>query len=180
MDQDLRAQFYQAVKTLSFIKRVRERGERERDTRGQEKSYLNKFWAFSKKAVSGLVGKEEVRPAFGMDFASGWFKDRYSTPVPLAREAVSWFPNLPMGDKQFDMGPIRPRDIRSVLSRKNGILNAHLKNLESTHHFLATLLPLGKDGPRLLSLSKRVGIRKFSPHCPHYLCGGGFSSDFER
>ena len=60
---------------------------------------------------------------------------------------MSWFPRLPEGEKQFDMGPIRPRDVRSVLSRKkagsapghDGILNGHLKNLESTHHFLATL-----------------------------------------
>ena len=52
-----------------------------------------------------------------------------------------------MGDKVFDMGPIRPRDIKSVLSKKkpssspggDGILNGHLKHLESTHHFLATL-----------------------------------------
>ena len=45
------------------------------------------------------------------------------------------------------MGPIRPRDVKQVLSKKkacsspgdDGILNGHLKNLESTHHFLATL-----------------------------------------
>ena len=53
VDQGLRAQFYQAVKTLSYIRRVRERRERERDTRGQEKSYLKNFWAFSRRAVSG-------------------------------------------------------------------------------------------------------------------------------
>ena len=52
-----------------------------------------------------------------------------------------------MPEKEFDMGPVRPRDIRSVLSRKkagsspgdDGILNGHLKHLDSTHHFLATL-----------------------------------------
>ena len=118
---------------MSFIRRVRERRERESDTRGQEKSYLKNFWAFSKKAVAGFIGKEEERPSFGGSFASEWYKNRYSTPVPLVPEAVSWFPSLPEGDKQFNMGPIRPRDVRNVLSQKrassspgdDGILNGH-------------------------------------------------------
>ena len=147
VDQGLRAQFYQAVKAYSYIRNEREKRQRERDTRGQEKSYLKNFWAFSKKAVSGMIGKEEERPAFDMAFANEWYKNRYSTPVPLSQEAVNWFPRLPEVDKEFDMGPIRPRDVKSVLSKKkgssspgdDGILNGHLKNLESTHHFLATL-----------------------------------------
>ena len=43
VNQDLRAQFYQAVKTLSFLRKAREKRERERDTRGQERSYLKNF-----------------------------------------------------------------------------------------------------------------------------------------
>ena len=121
--------------------------QRERDTQGQEKSYLKDFWAFSKKAVSGLIGKEQERPTFDRAFASEWYSNKYSTPVPLSQEAVSWFPRLPEADSGFDLRPIRPRDVRSVLSKKkassspgdDGILNGHLKNLESTHHFLATL-----------------------------------------
>ena len=147
VDQDLRAQFYQAVKLVSHIGKEQDRRQRERDTRGQEKMFLKNFWSFSKRAVNGLIGKEQERPSFDKAFADEWFKRRYSVPVPLAPEAVSWFPRLPEGDKDFDMGPIRPRDIRSVLSKKrassapgdDGILNGHLKNLESTHHFLATL-----------------------------------------
>ena len=108
---------------------------------------MKDFWAFSKKAVNGLVGKEVQGPSFDAAYANQWYKDRYSNPVSISREAVSWFPMLPEGEKQFDMGPIRPRDVKSVLSRKkatsspgaDGILNGHLKHLESTHHFLATL-----------------------------------------
>ena len=45
------------------------------------------------------------------------------------------------------MRPIRPRDVKAVLSKKkatsspgdDGICYGYLKNLESTHHFLATL-----------------------------------------
>ena len=146
MDQGLRAQFYQAVKLYSFIRNEREKRMRERDTRGQEKSYLKDFWAFSKKAVNGLLNKDSEKPTFNHDFANEWFRNRYSTPVSLSQEAVSWFPNIPVPE-EFDMGPVRPRDITSVLSRKkassspgdDGILNGHLKHLDSTHHFLATL-----------------------------------------
>ena len=147
VDQSLRAQFYQSVKTLSYIRNEREKRQRESDTRGQEKSFTKNFWSFSKRAVSGLIGKGEERPSFDKAFADEWYKNRYSTPAPLAQEAVSWFPRLPEGDKDFNMGPIRPRDVKSVLSKKkassapgnDGILNGHLKNMESTHHFLATL-----------------------------------------
>ena len=68
-----------------------------------------------------------------MAFANEWYQNRYSNPVSVSRQDVSWFPTLPMGDKEFDMGPIRPRDVKSVLSRKkssrsgsDGILNGHL------------------------------------------------------
>ena len=89
MDQGLRAQFYQAVKLYSFIRNEREKRMRERDTRGQEKSYLKDFWAFSKKAVNGLLNKDSEKPTFNRDFANEWFRNRYSTPVSLSQEAVS-------------------------------------------------------------------------------------------
>ena len=147
LDQGLRAQFYQAVRALSFFKKAREKRERERDTKGQEKSYVKNFWSFAKRAVSGTIGKEAEGPSFDVNFANEWYKHRYSNPVSVSQEAVSWFPRLPEVVEDFDLGPVRPRDIRSVLSKKkpssspggDGILNGHLKNLESTHHFLATL-----------------------------------------
>ena len=147
VDQGLRAQFYQAVKLYSFIRNERDKRMRERDTKGQEKSYMRDFWAFSKKAVNGLLDKEVGKPTFNCDFANDWFRNRYSTPVSISQEAISWFPQIPVPQKEFNMGAVRPRDIRSVLSKKkagsspgdDGILNGHLKHLESTHHFLATL-----------------------------------------
>ena len=147
VDQGLRAQFYQAVKLYSFIRNERDKRMRERDTKGQEKSYMRDFWAFSKKAVNGLLDKEVGKPTFNCDFAYNWFRNRYSTPVSISQEAISWFPQIPVPQKEFNMGAVRPQDIRSVLSKKkagsspgdDGILNGHLKHLESTHHFLATL-----------------------------------------
>ena len=104
------------------------------------------FWAFSKKAVVGRIGKEE-KANFSREAANEFYTTRYSTPVPLAAEAVAWFPSLPAPESPFDMAPIRPRDIRSILQRKkvssspgeDGILIGHLKHLDATHVFLATL-----------------------------------------
>ena len=62
--------------------------------------------------------REAQGPSFDGRFASQWYRERYSNPVSISREAVSWFPTLPKGDKQFDLGPIRPRDIKSILSKK--------------------------------------------------------------
>ncbi len=101
MDQGLRAQFYQAVKLYSFIRNERERRARERDARGQEKSFKKNFWAFSKKVVNGLLGKEAGKPTFSRDFANDWYKEKYSTPVPFSEQAVSWFPRLPVPEREF-------------------------------------------------------------------------------
>ena len=145
--QDLRAQFYQAVKLVSFIRRERDKRQRDGETRGQEKSFSKNFWAFSKRAVNGLIGKTEEKPSFDKTFADEWYKNRYSIPVPLAPDAVSWFSRLPEGETGFDMRPIRPTDVKSVLTQKkassspgdDGIFYGHLRNLESSHHFLASL-----------------------------------------
>ena len=80
------------MKLVSFIRNERERRQREGETRGQEKSFLKNFWPFSKRAVNGLIGKMEEKPSFDKDFADEWYKNRYSIPVPLAPEAVNWFP----------------------------------------------------------------------------------------
>ena len=86
--------------------------------------------------------------------------------LSVSQEAVSWFPRLPGGDKNFDMGLIRPRDVRSILSKKklnsspgsDGIINGHL---ESTHHFLATLYTKALRHPFSLG---GMGV---VVHCPH-------------
>ena len=64
---------------------------------------------------------------------------------------LNWFPNLPTSPEngdftQFNTAPIRPRDIRSTLSKCNtksapgpdGITYLTLLKLESTHHIFAT------------------------------------------
>ena len=58
----------------SFIRNEREKRARERDTQGQEKSFRKKFWAFSKKAVGGLLGQEQGKPTFSRDFANEWYQ----------------------------------------------------------------------------------------------------------
>ena len=162
----LRAQFYQAVKLVSHIRNERERRQREGEARGQEKSFLKNFWAFSKKAVNSLVGKVGEKPSFDKAFADEWFRDRYSIPIPLAPEAVNWFPRLSEGAIDFDMGPIRPRDVKAILSKKkatsspedDGIFFGHLRHLESTNHSLPPSLlrrsfpslPLGRVKDPLL------------------------------
>ena len=52
----------------------------------KKKSFLKDFWSFSKKAVSGLIGRGEERPSFDKAFADEWYKNRYSVPVPLAEQ----------------------------------------------------------------------------------------------
>ena len=166
------------------LRRERDKRQREGETRGQEKSFSKNFWAFSKRAVNALVGKTEEKPTFDKTFADEWYKNRYSIPVPLAPDAVSWFPRLPEGEIGFDMRPIRPKDVKSVLSWEkassspgdDGIFYGHLRNLESSHHFLATLFmktllsspsPLeGWGASSIVHIHKAGDVRDPSNFCP--------------
>ena len=147
VSQPLRRQFYEAIRTHSQLVRLRERGRRRNDEASQEKSLFKDFWAFSKSAVAGGVGKEKSTPSFSKEVADEWFSQRYSTHVPIDRDAVSWFPTLQVPTTPFNAAPVRPKDVKEILQRKkatsapgmDGILNGHLKRLDSTHHFLATL-----------------------------------------
>ena len=71
----------------SFIRNEREKRARERETRGQEMSFRKNFWAFSKKAVNGLLGKETGKPTFSSDFASEWYKNQWRSPNNVNRPA---------------------------------------------------------------------------------------------
>ena len=143
----LRREFYESIRTHNFIKRQRDKSLRRNDAVAQERALLKDFWSFAKKAVVGRVGREEEKANFSRETANEFFTSRYSTPVPLAAEAVAWFPSIPIPETPFDATAIRPRDVRGILQRKkstsapgeDGILNGHLKHLDATHIFLATL-----------------------------------------
>ena len=148
VDIEIRRLFYQSIKTYSFIKKLREKQKRKNDAEAQERSLFKNFWSFAKRAVEGTVGADVKGPTFTFDDANKFYRDRYSTPAPLVEDAISWFPTIPVPViKDFDMSPIRPRDVRNTLHSKratsapgdDGILNGHMKHLDATHHFLATL-----------------------------------------
>ena len=111
----LHRDFYESIRNHNFIKRLRDKNQRQNDAAVQEKGMLKDFWAFSKRAVDGRVGREEEKATFSCDVANNFFTTRYSTPVPLATEAIPSFPSIPAPETPFDMAPIRPRDVCSIL-----------------------------------------------------------------
>ena len=94
VEPSLHRQFYEAIKTYSSLLRLRERARWRNDAASQEKSFFKNFWNFAKSAVAGSVGKEAEAPSFSREEANEWYRRRYSTPVSLDREAISWFPPL--------------------------------------------------------------------------------------
>ena len=61
---EIRREFYESIRTHNSIKRLRDRSQRQSDAAAQERTLLKDFWAFSKKAVNGRVGKEEEQVSF--------------------------------------------------------------------------------------------------------------------
>ena len=71
-----------------------------------------------------------------------YFPEKYSQPNPVDLEALIWFPYLPMPvSTPFDLEPIRPRHIKTVLQSKkptsapgpDGIMYGILRKLPATY-----------------------------------------------
>jgi hypothetical protein len=147
VNPDTRRQFYEAVRTHNLVKKLRDQRIRADDAASQERGFLKDFWKFSKLAVAGKIGVETEKVSFSREYANEWYSNRYAVPVSLSNEAVKWFPSLPLPTSDFNLSAIKPRDVKRTLLRKkatsapgdDGLLNGHLKHLDSTHHFLDTL-----------------------------------------
>ena len=73
----------------------------------------------------------------------------YSTAPIFDQTNLNWFPRLPThtAPVSFNMSPIKPKDIKHILSQKkptstpgpDGLTYGVIKHLPSTHHFLAIL-----------------------------------------
>ena len=97
------------------------------------------------------MSKEQIQPTFTKDSADIFYPSIYSTPRQINLPDHHWFPPTIAPDTDgfvpFDNSPIRPRDIRSVLSNANknsapgpdGLSYGVLSKLDSTHLILATL-----------------------------------------
>ena len=109
--------------------------------------------------MNGTFGQENEELSCDKATADHFYSATYSVhkeidswdPTDDASSKLNWFPNLPTSPEdgdftQFNTAPIRPRDIRSTLSKCNkksapgpdGITYLTLLKLESTHHILAT------------------------------------------
>ncbi|KAI8512078.1 hypothetical protein Bbelb_111780 [Branchiostoma belcheri] len=148
-----RKAFRDAIKTYSFLKRQQKRKETTKSAAHQEKEYHKNFWKFAAKCAKGQLDIPPIKPAFSLDYANEYYNNKYSNPTRVDFNKLFWFPHLPVGDQTlettFDMSPIRPKDIKAVLSISkrcstsapgpDGIMYGHLKHLPACHLFLSTL-----------------------------------------
>ena len=150
--QEDRKAFNKAVKCHNYLKKLEESKHKQNTSRHHEQQYRKNFWKFAKHCVDGNLDKKPVAPTFSELDANTYFPSKYGKPNPVDLQIVSWFPYVPTRDDQspaipFNLEPIRPRDIRSVLSNKratsapgpDGIMYGILRKLPATHHILATI-----------------------------------------
>jgi hypothetical protein len=147
----IRKQYWEACRAISDLKKQEKKKEELKTTLHQEKLFQKNRWEFSKSVCRGELGKENLAPTFNSNTANTHYNS-YSTPTVTDFSKTHWFPlihNSP-GDTNFtdfNMSPIRPKDIFGVLKAANhksspgpdGITYGILFNLPSTHHILATL-----------------------------------------
>ena len=144
-----RRQFGQAVRYHNFIQKQQKKKNKENATKHQEKMFRDNFWEFSRKLCKNELDKSSHKPTFDKACADTYYPMMYSSAPTFAPDDLNWFPYLrnPETPVSFNMEPIKPKEIRKILSQKksssapgiDGITYGVLRHLPSVHHLLATL-----------------------------------------
>ena len=134
------------------MKNVEKKKEEQKTALHQENLYQKNRWDFAKKVTKGTLHQDQKFPSFRKTDADHFYPTTYSLPKVIQVEDLNWFPMVPRvpqdpGYTQFNLEPIKPRDVRSVLKNANqksspgpdGIPYSVLYKFHSTHHILATL-----------------------------------------
>ncbi len=145
---DDRKRFYDCLRTYDFMKKQQDINSENRNANYEEKKYRSNFWTFSKNVVNDCLYSKPQFPTFSKETADKFFTERYENPTYLDPTQLNWFPYIPVTlNSEFNLDSIKPKDIKNILKAKSstsapgpdGILYGLLKNLPSTHHFMATL-----------------------------------------
>ena len=167
--------FRQAVRTVSFLNKQGKKKTELKTTAYHEKQYRTDFWGYSKKIVQDTYGKQSPGPTFSKESADIYYPQKYSSKHDLDPAKLTWFPYVHVPDEHhvpYNMSSIKPKDIKAILKQKkatsapgdDGLLYGLLRNLPSTHHFMATLftkiLLCEPNPPESWSKSKVVLIYK--------------------
>ena len=145
---DDREKFYECLHAYDYLKNEDDANEKKRTTEFEEKRYRSNFWDFSKNIVNDTLYEEPKYPSFSKAEADTFYTNRYENQVNIDQTKLNWFPFIPETlENDFDMSPIRPRDIKKILQSKSpnsapgpdGVVYGLLKKLPCTQHFMATL-----------------------------------------
>ena len=119
----------------------------QQNTRRQESAFKRNPWSFAKSVCSN---SSKVLPTFSKLEAFQHFSQSFSNTNSKYIDLPPWIhsvmPSSEITD-DFDLSPITPANIKGILKRykkrsapgEDGITYYHLKNLPTSHHFLATL-----------------------------------------
>ncbi len=85
----------------------------------QEKCYHSDFWS-SKSVCNGTFGNTATQPTFSVNQTNDFCGPNYSQIEPFNKEAIKWFPFLPITDiLPFCMDPMCAKDVRSALKTRS-------------------------------------------------------------
>jgi len=135
-----------AVRLHNKCLRAARKDSARRSTVRQENCFRKNPWKFAQETCRP---PDKTIPNFSAQTCLQYFESVMSSPAPYNDfpEWISEVWELPVSVNEFDMSPIRPREVKQVLKRcsstsapgPDGITYSHLKKLPSCHNFLATL-----------------------------------------
>ena len=82
--------------------------------------YSENLWEFSHKVCNGKLDDKPKKPTFSKEESDKYYKSTYSTAPTFDQTQLNWFPHLPtpIEPTEFDLSPVRPSDIKKILSGK--------------------------------------------------------------
>ena len=147
------------AQTVAFLNGVRVHNKslkaahkttQQRSARQQEKAFISNPWLFAKSVCS--PSGPPIVPSFSASICQSYFKSCSQgkvAPILVYLDGSITFPPPTDIVSEFDLSPITPGYIKRTLQKcssksspgDNKLTYHHLKNLPTTHHFLATLFP---------------------------------------
>lgn len=150
-----RIEFHNCLKAINNLRKKERDKEIAKKSQHQEKLFNKNRWDFSRKVCRGELGKQEPEVGFNLGTADTYYRNTYSSPVPLDISPdgpLHWFPSIQIHPESetfvpFNCSPFRPKDIKKVLKNSSlksspgpdGIPYSILFKFDCLHHILSTL-----------------------------------------
>ena len=109
----------EGIRMYNYLLKLKKEKDEAKLAKEEEKAFRNDFWGTAKSVTNGTFGKENKGPTFNKSTADQYYKDKYTQPVNIPQEDLSWFPTVEKPSVPYNLKPYTPKDIKQALYKKS-------------------------------------------------------------